>query len=57
MALTIEDFEAVGERRYVTIGHGSAGDILVVVYTQRGDEYRLISARRATRRERKHYEI
>ena len=56
MALTIEDIEALGERRYVTIGLGSAGDILVVVYTERGGEYRLISARRATRRERKNYE-
>jgi uncharacterized protein len=56
MALTIEDIDAVGERRYVTIGLGSAGDILVVVYTERGGAYRLISARRASRRERKSYE-
>jgi uncharacterized protein len=56
MALTIEDIDAVGERRYVTNGLGSAGDILVVVYTERGGEYRLISARRATRKERKNYE-
>lgn len=56
MALTIEDIAAIDERRYVTIGLGSAGDLLVVVYTERGGEHRLISARRATRKERKAYE-
>ena len=56
LALTIEDIGAVGEPRFVTLGLGSAGDLLVVVYTYRDDEPRLISARRATRRERKSYE-
>jgi len=56
MALTVEDFDAVGERRFVTIGMGSAGEILVVVYTERRGDYRLISARRATKKERKIYE-
>lgn len=56
LALTIEDIDAVGERRYVTIGVGSAGEVLVIVYTERNDGYRLISARRATRKERKTYE-
>lgn len=35
---------------------GGAGKILVVVYTLRGDEIRLISARHATRQEVKDYE-
>jgi hypothetical protein len=56
LAVTIEDPDAEGERRYVTVGLGSAGELLVVVYTERGDEYRLISARRATRKERKQHE-
>jgi uncharacterized DUF497 family protein len=56
MALTLEDVAAVGEPRFVTIGLGSAGEVLVVVHTYRGNEPRLISARRATRRERKTYE-
>ena len=56
MAVTIEDIGAVGEPRFVTIGLGSAGDLLVVVYNFRDGEPRLISARRATRRERKTYE-
>ena len=56
LALTVEDIGAVGERRFVTVGLGSAGELLVVVYTYRDNEPRLISARRATRKERKTYE-
>ena len=48
--------DAEGESRFVAIGMGSAGQILVVVYTQRAGETRLISARRAVRREVKSYE-
>jgi hypothetical protein len=55
LAVTVEDPDAAGERRFVILGLGSAGEILVVVYTEREDECRLISARRATRRERKQY--
>ena len=56
LAVTIEDPDAEGERRFVTIGLGSAGELLVVVWTERGGEYRVISARRATRTERRQYE-
>ena len=56
LALTIEDREALAEQRLITIGLGNGGELLVVVYTEPGDEYRLISARRATRKERKQYE-
>ncbi len=56
LALSIEDIDAVEERRFVTIGLGSAGEALVVVYTERDGEYRLISARRATKKERRNYE-
>ena len=56
LAVTVEDPDAAGEPRFVTVGLGSAGEILVAVWTQRGDECRLISARRPTRKERKHYE-
>jgi uncharacterized DUF497 family protein len=38
------------------MGLGSAGELLVVVYTMRGEDVRLISARRATRREIQDYE-
>jgi uncharacterized DUF497 family protein len=56
LAVTIEDPDAEGERRFVTVGVGSAGELPVVVWTERGDECRLISARRTTRKERKLYE-
>lgn len=50
------DTDAGNEERFVAVGADSAGTILVVVYTLRGDEIRLISARRATRHEVKSYE-
>ena len=55
-AVTVEDPDAEGEMRFVTIGLGSAGELLVVVWTERGEGCRLISARRATRKERKEYQ-
>ncbi len=56
LALTIEDPDAVGEWRYVTIGQSAEGVLLTVVYTLREKEIRIISARHATRRERQYYE-
>lgn len=56
LALTIPDASADGETRYASIGLGSAGELLVVVYTERGNRYRIISARRPTRKERQAYE-
>jgi len=56
LAVTLEDPDAEGERRFVAVGLGNAGDLLVVVYAMRDDEVRLISARGATRKERKSYE-
>ena len=54
-ALTIEDDDP-DEQRFVTIGMDAFGRVLVVVYTWRGEEIRVISARKATARERTHYE-
>jgi uncharacterized DUF497 family protein len=56
LAITVEDRDAEGERRFITIGLGSAGELLVVAWTERGDELRLISARRPTRKESRQYE-
>ena len=56
LAITIEDTSSLDEQRLVTIGLGSAGEILVVVYTEREERYRIISARRATSHERRTYE-
>lgn len=54
-AITIPD-EAHGEERFVTVGTDMLGQLLVVVYALRGGRIRLISARRATRHERRQYE-
>lgn len=56
MALTRGDRSADDEQRFVTIGIDALDRLLVVVYTYRGQDIRLISARRATKNERKSYE-
>ena len=56
MSLTIEDESLEGEQRFVSIGTDSVNRLVTIVYTYRGDNIRLISARRATRKERKAYE-
>lgn len=44
------------ERRFLSIGFASTGKVLVVIHTDRGENIRIISCRRATKRERKAYE-
>ena len=44
------------ESRYMMFGTSSTGHLLAVVFTYRSDKIRLISARKATKRERKIYE-
>ena len=57
LAIHTEDIYSEGESRFIAVGMGSAGQILVVVYTTYlGEEIRLISARRATHKEIKSYE-
>ncbi|MBV5326775.1 MAG: BrnT family toxin [Chlorobium sp.] len=56
MALTREDDDSEGEQRFVSLGIDALNRILVVVYTYRGADIRLISARRSTSKERKHYD-
>ncbi|MEH1945541.1 MAG: BrnT family toxin [Nostoc sp.] len=55
LAITITD-ERFDEERFITIGIDAFNRVLVVVYTWRNDEIRLISARQATRYEQKQYE-
>ena len=57
-SLTIPDpVHSKVEERFVTIGTSHRGKLLVVVvHTERGDNIRIISARVASRRERKSYE-
>jgi uncharacterized DUF497 family protein len=47
---------SVGESRYVIIGISRFEQLLVVAHTDRGKKIRVISARKATRQERKFYE-
>ncbi len=57
--LSLTGFDAIhsqAEDRFVTMGTSVAGRLLVVVHADRLDEVRIISARVATRRERKDYE-
>jgi uncharacterized DUF497 family protein len=57
LAITFRDPDhSVGEARFVTFGLSATGALLVVAHTRRSRRTRLISARRATRAERKIYE-
>ncbi len=56
LAIHQEEPDSEDEERWIAVGMSSISQILVVVYTLRDDEIRLISARRATRREVKDYE-
>jgi uncharacterized protein len=55
LAITVTD-DRFEEERFITIGMDALGRVLVVVYTWRGNEIRLISARKAMRHERTQYE-
>ena len=57
LAYTFADPDhSVGESRMVTFGFSQAGRLLAVVHAERGRAIRIISARAATRHERKIYE-
>jgi uncharacterized protein len=56
-SLTVHDPDhSAGEQRYIDIGSSDKGRVLVVVYTERGVNIRIISSRRATSLERELYE-
>lgn len=55
-ALTREDDDAEDEQRFVSLGMGGKGRILVVVYTYREETIRLISAWKANEPQRRRYE-
>ncbi len=57
LSLTIDDPQhSRDEIRFVTIGETVARRVVVVVHTERGDSLRIITARKATRHERRTYE-
>jgi uncharacterized DUF497 family protein len=57
LSLTIPDpAHSLAEARFIVLGRSHLGRLLVVIHTERGDNIRVISVRRASRRERKDYE-
>jgi hypothetical protein len=57
LSITFRDPDhSIDEFRFLTFGRSSNGRILVVSHTDRGEAVRLISARPATRSERRVYE-
>ena len=56
-SITISDPDhSMDEERFIDIGTSVKGRILVVAYTERGANIRLISSRKATPAEREKYE-
>lgn len=55
-AISFEDRDSKGEARHIVIGLDSLGRLVVASYTYREADIRLISARKASKAERKAYE-
>ena len=56
-SITIADPDhSIDEDRFIDIGMSTHGNVLVVVYTERGSNIRLISCRKATKHEQQAYE-
>lgn len=51
-----DEDQTIGERREIIVGHSVRDRLLVLCFTVREDAIRIISARKATRNERKDYE-
>ena len=57
LSLTYPDPDhSIREQRFITIGCSQDGRVLIVAHTDRAERVRIISARKATPRERRHYE-
>jgi uncharacterized DUF497 family protein len=57
LSATFDDPDhSVGERRFITVGFSSHDRLLVISHSERREVVRIISARRATPRERKRHE-
>ena len=56
LAITIKDPDSEGEERFVSVGVDSVGRLLNTVFTFRENSVRIISSRKATKRERMLYE-
>lgn len=57
LSMTFPDPDhSIGESRYVMIGLSRFGQLLVIAHTDREEKVRIISARKATRQEKRFYE-
>jgi hypothetical protein len=57
LSMTFPDPDhSIAESRYITVGLSYTGRAIIVAHTDRDDRIRVISAREATRRERRFYE-
>ena len=57
LSLTIYDsLHSNEEDRFILIGNSYKNNLLVVVHTEKDDKIRIISARKATKNEKKQYE-
>ena len=55
--LTYPDIDSSeAEERYINIGLSAKNRVLVLIHTERQSKIRIISCRKATARERRHYE-
>ena len=56
LSLTIPDVShSLNEKRYITLGKSLNNHLIVVVHTDRAEKIRIISARKASQKERKQY--
>ena len=51
----VDDKQSADEERYITLGLSAQGQLLLVAHTERASRIRVISARRATRKEELFY--
>ena len=57
LSITVHDpAHSIGKDRFITIGTSVNDKLIVVVHTDRNDIIRIISARKATKNERRQYE-
>ena len=57
LLITVLDEEhSVDEERYITLGLSGTGKLLLIAHTDRQGAIRIISARKATKNERRFYE-
>ena len=51
----VDEEHSVDEQRYITVGLSERGRLLVVAHTERDAQSRIISARKATKKEEQFY--